>query len=449
MSRRSKSSLLFRSPAGDALVAVDRGPTPHASLTGGAPRRRFCGTVDGRTPDATACRARVLLPWWAWIALASAAFIYATGSSWFSWLAPTWPRAYAVLGHIRPWLDLGVENNLGVWWSGALLFLGSMLMFEVAIGAPAEARRPFAILGLLSLGLSLDEVMSIHERLSEHWGWSPLVAIGLVAVGLLGWALHALALRLGRRRTTLLVLAGYLCYGSIAIQEAAEHGKLGDWGWWRSGRLEEGSELLGSLLVLLAAVGERHRARETRLRAVIPRPDRPPRLASLLTTTLILHAVAAVFVIPRLPDWEWRGNPATWYPAVAHGLAACATFWRAQASNQKGRRVLWAMASAIFLLASIGAVFDKVALFPGIDRILPRRSFYGFYASYIFLVLPLLLLGLAGRLVRRPAYLLVAVTLPLVLQWLTGSWRVDIVTSGFLAWAFAMAFGVGEPPEHR
>lgn len=406
--------------------------------------------MDGPTPDATSGRARVLLPWWAWLALASAAFINATGSSWFSWLAPTWPGAHAVLAHIRPWLDLGLENNLGVWWSGALLFLGSMLMFEVSVGAPAEARRPFAVLGLLSLGLCLDEVMSIHERLSQRWGWSPLIAIGLVAAGFLGWALQALALQPGRRRATLLVLAGYLCYGSIAIQEAAEHGKLGDWGWWGSGRLEEGSELLGSLLVLLAAVGERHHAREARLRAVIPRPDRLSRLASLLTTTLILHAVAAVFVVPRLHDWEWRGNPATWYPAMAHGLAACATFWRAQASpNQGGRRVLWAMASAVFLLASIGAVFDKVALFPGIDRILPRGSFYGFYASYLFLVPPLLLLGLVGRLVRRPAYLLVAVTLPLALQCLTESWRVDIVTSGFLAWAFAMAFGVGESPEHR
>lgn len=318
-------------------------------------------------------------------------------------------------------------------------------------GRPRRGAPPFAILGFLSLGLCLDEVVSIHERLSDRWGWSPLIAIGLVSAGLLGWALHALAGRLGRRRAALLVLAGYLCYGSIAIQEAAEHGKLRGWDWWSTGRLEEGSELLGSLLVLLAAVGERHRARETRLRAVIPRPDRPPRLASLLTSTLILHAVAAVYVVPRLPDWEWRGNPATWYPGVAYGLAACATFWRAQVSSkvsQGGRRLLWAMASATFLLASIGAVFDKVALFPGIDRILPRWSYYGFYASYVFPVPPLLLLGLAGRLVRRPATLLVGVALPPVLYWLTGSWRVDIVTSGFLAWTFAMAFEVGEPPGH-
>jgi hypothetical protein len=49
--------------------------------------------------------------------------------------------------------------------------------------------------------------------------------------------------------------------------------------------------------------------------------------------------------------------------------------------------------------------------------------------------------------VRRPAALLLALALPPVLHWLTGSWRVDIVTPGWLAWAFAMAFRVGEPDE--
>jgi hypothetical protein len=100
----------------------------------------------------------------------------------------------------------------------------------------------------------------------------------------------------------------------------------------------------------------------------------------------------------------------------------------------------------ILLLASIGAVFDQVSLFPGIDRVLPRRAYYGFYASYVFLVPALLLLGLGGRLVRRPIPLLIAVALPLVLRWLTGSWRVDIVTPGLLAWAFATAFRGGESP---
>jgi hypothetical protein len=90
-----------------------------------------------------------------------------------------------------------------------------------------------------------------------------------------------------------------------------------------------------------------------------------------------------------------------------------------------------------------------VLLFPGIDHLLPRWSYYGFYASYVFLVPPLLLLGLGGRLVRRPAWLLGAVGLPLLLYGLTGSWRVAIVTPGFLAWAFAMAFGVAEPPDAR
>jgi hypothetical protein len=409
-------------------------------LTGVAVRRRFSGTVG--TPDPTACRARVL-PWWAWLALVSAVLVYAT-LPWFAWLAPTWPRVYAVVMHVRPWLNLGAENNFGAWWSGALLFLGSMLMFEVATGAPAGTRRAFAVLGLLSLGLSLDEVASVHERLSHRWGWRPLIAIGLACAGALAWALRTLA-RLGRRRTVLLVLAGYLCYGSIGLQEAAEHRRLGGWSW-HSRRFEEGSEVLGSLLVLLAAVGERHPSRETRLRAVIPRPGRLPHLGILLTVGLVLHALAAVFVVPRLPDWHWRGNPALWYPALAHGLAASAAFWHAQAADG-GRRVLWALTSAVFLVASIGAVFDEVALFPGIDRVLPRPAYYGFYAAYVFLVPPLLLLGLGGRLARRPALLLGAAGLPLILHWATGSWRVDIVTPGLLAWAFASCFRVAEPPE--
>jgi hypothetical protein len=410
-------------------------------------KRRFSGTVSGSTPPGTAQVAR-RMPWWLWIILGSALFVRATGSTWFSWLEGIWPRGHAVLAHIRPGFDLASENNLGVWWSAGLLFLGSMLLLEVAREAPTEERRAWMLLGLPSLGLSIDEVASIHERLSQHWGWTPLIAIGIVSMALLGWALHTLARRFGRWRVVLLVVAGYLCYGSIAIQEAAEHGKLAGWDWWRSGRLEEGSELLGSLFILLAAVGERHRGRETRLRAVIPRPDRLPGLAAALVGALILHSLSAVFVVPRLPDWEWRGNPATWYPSATHALAACATFWRAQHSRGR-RRGLWTAASVLFLIASIGAIFDEVLIFPGIDRLLPRWSYYGFFASYLFLVPPLLLLGLGGRLVRRPAWIVGAVALPLILYWLTGSWRVAIVTPGFLAWVFAMAFGVAEPADAR
>ena len=399
--------------------------------------------MDRPSSSATVYKARGV-PWWTWIVLGSAVFVYATGSTWFTWLAPIWPRAHAVLAHIPPWLDLALENNLGVWWSGALLFVGAMLLFEAAVTSTPEARRPFAILGLLSLGLSVDEVASVHERLSERWGWSPLLAIGLVAAGLLGWALQALARR-SARRTAFLVLAGYVLYASVVLQEAAEHGNVVRW-LRQSARLEEGIELLGSLLILLAAAAERPGARETRLRAVILRPDRLPNVAGWLTAALVLHALVTVFVVPGLRDWEWRGNPATWYPSAVHGLAACAAFWRGQAS-QGGRRVAWTAVSIILLLASIGAVFDEVALFPGIDRVLPRHAYYGFYASYVFLVPALLLLALGGRLVRRPTPLLIAVALPLVLHWLTGSWRVDIVTPGLLAWAFATAFRVGESPD--
>ncbi len=385
------------------------------------------------------------MPWWLWGCLGSAVFVHATGSTWYSWLEPLWPRAHAVLAHVRPWLDLASENNLGVWWSGALLFLGSMLLLEVAGEAPPEERRAWTLLGLPSLGLSIDEVASIHERLSAHWGWTPLLAIGIVSLALLGWSLLALARRFGRWRAVLLVAAGYICYGSIAIQEAAEHGKLAGWDWWRSGRLEEGSELLGSLFILFAAVGERYRGRETRLRAVFPRPDRLPALGAALLAALVLHSLVSVLVVPRLPDWEWRGNPVIWYPSATHALTACAAFWHAQHSRGR-RRGLWTAASVVFLIASIAAIFDAVLLFPGIDHLLPRRSYYGFYASYVFLVAPLLLLGLGGRLVRRPAWLVGAVALPLLLYGLTGSWRVAIVTPGFLAWALAMAFGVTEPP---
>lgn len=387
------------------------------------------------------------LPWWGWVLLVDGIFLAATVSPFLR--RSVTPQVYGKIAVVRHWLDLGKEQNIGAWWSGALMLLAAALLYEEAGTRRGAARRPWIALALIMLGLSIDEVTSVHERVSLWWGWPPLIAVGLVGLALLLWALRELTWSQGERRTAMLLALAYLCYGSIGVQELLEH-RL-DWTGWVMFRLglEEGTELAGSFLALLAATGARGRPTERRLRAVIPRPARLPHLHALLLVGFLLHSGVAVLVVPRLDDWHWRGNPATWYPAAVYGLAAAGAFWAA-AGVRPCQRLAWRFLAALFLVASVGAVADLVPLLPGIERFLPRAAYYGVYASYVFLAVPVLLVAWGGRLLRldrRGGLVLAGLALPIALVLLGGGWRVELATPGWLALVWVGGLGVARLPD--
>jgi hypothetical protein len=154
------------------------------------------------------------------------------------------------------------EYTLGNWWSGMLL-----LAFAALTAMSARNTRPgskpwwaLTCLACLGLGLSLDELGSLHERVSNlgplHEKWNLLPFAVLTAVALSGslWVLWRKGL--GDGRIILTLLLGFLFLGMVEPLEVIEHAYpwptvLEPFG----SVLEEAIELLGSTLMLVAAVG--------------------------------------------------------------------------------------------------------------------------------------------------------------------------------------------------
>lgn len=199
-------------------------------------------------------------------------------------------------------------------------------------------------------------------------------------------------------------------------------------------------ELLGFLLLLFTAIGRRGLG-ESGLRAVIPDPARLAYLPTLLTAGLVVYPLIAVVIVPQLTDLYGRGNPTVWYPSAVYGLLACQAV-AAQEGTRRSHRRPWECLAGLFLLASIGAVFPLVNLAPNIHLILPRWVFTGTYATYIFLILPVLLL--APRVLGRQRQTLLGVlgvlAIFLLVRFAKPDQRLDDVTPGLVAYLFTLVF---------
>jgi hypothetical protein len=197
---------------------------------------------------------------------------------------------------------------------------------------------------------------------------------------------------------------------------------------------EEGAELAGFLLLLLAASGHRRPAE-----GVVPDPARLVGCRRVLTLTLLPHALMALVVVPHLTDLHGRGNPVAWYPFAVYALLACRCLAAWEAAPRAARRA-WGQLGGLLLLLSAGAVFSLVGLAPHIDRVLPRWAFEGIYATFLWLVPPVLLLALRvlgwrHRPLRR-ALAVMAALLLLALVWPT--WWSNALTPALVAYLWAL-----------
>ena len=344
-------------------------------------------------------------------------------------MAPVFPRTRLWLT-VLDWFALQNEMNLAVWWSGAQLMLGALLMYERASVGRSDERWAWVILAVVSAGLAFDEIGSIHERLGRRGSWKPLFLVAVLLGFALMWALVRLARNPSHRRDVGLIFVAFGLFGLVAGIERLQ---------WQD--IEESVELAGFLLLLLAAAGHR-RATWGGLFTVIPDPVRLVSLRSVLTAGLLLHAVTVLLIVPQLTDLYRRGDPSACYPFAVYGLLACRAV-TAREGATPSERSAWRWLGVLFLLSSIDELFALTNLAIDIQLVMPRWVYKGTHVTYILLVLPTSLLALRAlgwrhRLLRSVIVVIAVLFLKAELTRQVG-W-LDTLLSGLVPYLWTLVF---------
>jgi hypothetical protein len=293
-------------------------------------------------------------PWWLWLLGANALFVFST-----------FYRTAQLPGDslLRP-LNLAREHTVATWFSGIQLLLFALLAHSLSLALRARDRRAGRAYWLLSwIGLLLfwDEIGSIHERAEFFMPLPDDVAE--LPLGIVGGVVLLYALVLMRRSRTVtgnsawLVVAGFLAFAMVYLLEIVEGLQLSRLVRALRFAVEEGTELLGILLLHAAIVSNKKRlgAFTGKLRDFLPGRQTLrwfARLCLVLSVpVLVLRAqfTAADLVIPR------RGDFSAAIPILLYALAALMAFELGLRARADAWR--WWLLAGVLLALSIDAEF--------------------------------------------------------------------------------------------
>ena len=177
--------------------------------------------------------------------LVFATLIFRFRSPWFLWLAP---------------LNLTEENVAAAWFSGTLLLLGSLFAADGYFrlrNTHFKAALAWCVIAAMLLGLSIDEIACIHERV-EEWKTGPIlsfVPFMLVLLGGCGWSFLQLWLTPSERPKVIRLVIGFGLLVSASGYELIE--RLVPMTWYLRPfqmALEEGTDLAGMLTLIHTAM---------------------------------------------------------------------------------------------------------------------------------------------------------------------------------------------------
>jgi hypothetical protein len=317
------------------------------------------------------------IPWWYWVAFIDVIFLIISVMARHGVEFPQSWRLYAAF-------NLGIEMNLAVWWSGILLATISLLCYEFHLNKIKGFSRPWLSLSVVFLVLSIDEICSLHERMPLIYTATILAPFLLV---LASYSLIVFLKDIKNQKTGVFLFFGFGLYALVLVQELIEHHV--EFPTWFLGiriAIEEGSELLATFLILFGVLKLREPVAERSFQKVIPKPLLDNSFRVFLWLGLIAHILACLLIMPGLDDIGIRGNPGIFYPMIISFILFGFLFWKTKIL-QGGYRVIGVVLTVLFLLTSMGSMYDLLNLIPKSRDLIPEGFVIdGFQFIYVGLI---------------------------------------------------------------
>jgi hypothetical protein len=229
---------------------------------------------------------------------------------------------------------LTYENNFAAWWSGILLLLTSLHAFDgyaLSQQAQSGSKRGWAVIALILMILSADEIGSFHERAGNIFplgsGWLSLLPFAVLLMSLLIYALFSLWKNGESPKRILLIVIGFSLFLTVALQEFLEHRVT--WEQWMRpirGSVEEGTELLGMLILMKVCLPNTQGLFGNRFKNE-PTFDLIQSKRQFIKASALIVAPFLIYITAVLPDQN-RGHPADWLAAALFLFAALSTAMR-------------------------------------------------------------------------------------------------------------------------
>lgn len=290
--------------------------------------------------------------WWIYLLAINCAFLpftfYAGGAFPYSFF-------------VRP-LALSTEQGVGTWWSGFQLLLFSLLARSLALDlrqTMPEISRGLALMSVIGLLLFVDEMGSIHERvtwfvpLPKQLALLPLAVLGAI---LFFWGMYLLLQRRDVvRKAPWMIVTAFLLFACVFLLELAEHGFTWSSAVWRGLRfaIEEGLELAGGLLLIASMVHVQQSLGVSRpdLSTLLPKPEALRWLCTLcLYAAIPIWLLRAMYTVDEL-QIPLKGDFGTVIPIGLFIVAALSAMRIGLV--QQNHRFAWWLLAGILLLVSL------------------------------------------------------------------------------------------------
>ena len=309
-----------------------------------------------------------LLPtWWKFILGGHLFFLSATV------LFPYLPFVPLSKKYLMP-LNLGLEMNIAAWWSGVNIFLAGILAYEIFSSGTKITHFAWLSISMILIGLSYDEICSIHERVGSFKGYIPYASILFL---LFLFSFSVLFLNKRTRKSAVLIGCGFMMYGLAALQEYLEHNLA--WPLYLKGfrvGLEEGTELFGTFVIMLGIISQRkirfNQESPFSLLALIPDVSKLKGYRILFIVGSVLNMVTAFLICPVFDVAGKRGSLSIWYPTVFFLSIAC-LFALKVSDNAGYRKKLLFGLSGIFLVSSMYCMYPLYRFIPKITLLVPQK----------------------------------------------------------------------------